>query len=147
MGTVSKVVFQSKIETSDPSAKLGLKIVLNNETLYSNDHITEPVLFEHKIDDADGEHELQFILSGKLPEHTKVDADGNILGDARLTISNINFDEIDIMQVFTEQAVYSHDFNGTKAEIQEKFYGEIGCNGILSLKFTTPFYLWLLSNM
>jgi len=141
------ILFKNKIEISDPSVKLGLKIVLDDKTIYDNNHITEPVLFEHELDDADGEHELQFILNGKLEKHTEIDADGNIIKDARLIISDISIDEIDIMQVFTEQAVYSHDFNGSKAEIQDKFFGEMGCNGTVSLKFTTPLNLWLLENM
>jgi hypothetical protein len=47
----------------------------------------------------------------------------------------------------TEQAVYTHDFNGTQQEIQDEFYSEMGCNGTVSLKFSTPIYLWLLEHM
>jgi len=49
--------------------------------------------------------------------------------------------------MFTELATYTHDFNGTKELTQEKFYGVMGCNGTVSLKFATPIYLWLLENM
>jgi hypothetical protein len=49
--------------------------------------------------------------------------------------------------MITQQATYTHNFNGAGAETQEKFYGEIGCNGIVSLKFSTPIYLWLLEHM
>jgi len=44
-------------------------------------------------------------------------------------------------------AQYQHDFNGTGNPTIDKFYGEMGCNGTVSLKFTTPIYLWLLENM
>ena len=49
--------------------------------------------------------------------------------------------------MFVEQAVYTHDFNGTSKATENKFYGELGCNGTVSLKFSTPMYLWLLEHM
>jgi hypothetical protein len=50
--------------------------------------------------------------------------------------------------MFSEQAEYHHDCNGTAQQvILDKFYREMGCNGTVSLKFTTPVYLWLLENM
>ena len=49
--------------------------------------------------------------------------------------------------MLVEQAVYTHDFNGTQPEIEDTFFGEMGCNGTVSLRFTTPIYLWLLENM
>jgi hypothetical protein len=38
-------------------------------------------------------------------------------------------------------------FNGTSEVTEDKFYSELGCNGTVSLKFTTPMYLWLLEHM
>jgi len=49
--------------------------------------------------------------------------------------------------VFIDHATYTHNFNGTQAETTDKFYGEMGCNGTVSLRFTTPIYLWLLETM
>ena len=42
---------------------------------------------------------------------------------------------------------FQHDFNGTQPEIKDTFFGEMGCNGTVSLRFTTPIYLWLLEHM
>jgi hypothetical protein len=67
--------------------------------------------------------------------------------DARLKISDIEFDGIELDYMVTQQATYTHNFNGTGPETQENFYGEIGCNGTVSLKFSTPMYLWLLEHM
>jgi hypothetical protein len=44
-------------------------------------------------------------------------------------------------------AKYQHDFNGTGKLTTQNFYGELGCNGTVSLKFSTPIYIWLLENM
>ena len=43
--------------------------------------------------------------------------------------------------------IYRHDYNGTTDPFDDEFYGEMGCNGTVSLKFTTPIYLWLLENL
>jgi len=97
--------------------------------------------------DDEAEHDLRFVLKNKTAEHTQIDEAGNIVNDARLKITDMAFDEIQLGHMITEQAVYDHDFNGTGVMSQHKFYGEMGCNGTVSLKFTTPVYLWLLEHM
>jgi hypothetical protein len=64
-----------------------------------------------------------------------------------VTVSDIRFDGIDCQYLTTNLAEYQHDFNGTGDPTIDKFYGEMGCNGTVSLKFTTPIYLWLLENL
>ena len=53
----------------------------------------------------------------------------------------------DIKITFLDKTVYSHDFNGTQSMVNDSFHGRAGCNGTMSLKFSTPMYLWLLENM
>lgn len=139
--------FSCRIGTTDSSASLGMEIWLDDKQIFNSDHITEEVLFEHKFGEDVAEHELQFIMKNKTEEHTKIDADGNILNDASLTISDVAFEEIKLGHMFVEQSTYTHTFNGTKPETQDNFFGIMGCNGIVSLKFTTPIYLWLLEHM
>lgn len=137
-----------KIGSTDTTANLGLEIWIDNTQLYTADHVTEtsvPLTFD--LDEDEVDHELRFVMKNKTQEHTTVDEQGSIVKDARLTISNVTFDEILLEQIFFEQAVYTHDFNGTQAETTDKFYGEMGCNGTVSLKFATPIYLWLLEHM
>ena len=76
-----------------------------------------------------------------------IDEAGNIISDAKLTVTNVAFDDIQLGHMLTEKATYAHDFNGTGVMGQHKFYGEMGCNGTVSLKFSTPIYLWLLEHM
>jgi hypothetical protein len=102
---------------------------------------------QHQLLDNDGDHDVVFELFGKTHDHTTVDADGNIVSDAMLLVSDLEIDSIDINQIAQFQAVYHHDFNGSQAPQQDKFYGHMGCNGTVQLKFSTPFYLWLLENM
>jgi len=135
------------ISSLDPNSAVGLEIWLDDKQIYNTEHIAEPVNFTHEFADADGEHQLQFVMKNKTQAHTTIDEAGNILTDCRICITKLSFDEIELGTIFVEQAVYEHDFNGTADKIKDKFYGEMGCNGTVTLAFTTPVYLWLLENM
>jgi hypothetical protein len=135
------------IDTTDSTAKLGLEIWLNNLRLLDLDHVTQLHEFTHVISDDDQNHELRFVLKNKMPAHTQIDQDHRIVKDACICVTNLKFDGIPLGQVFFEQAVYEHDYNGTASLTQEKFYGKMGCNGTVCLKFSTPIYMWLLENM
>jgi len=135
------------IGTTDPIAKLALEIWLDNQQLWHAEQIAELTSLTFDLEEDEDEHELKFVMKNKDLSHTTVDSDGNILSDARLTVSDLAFDEIKLGQIFIDQSTYTHDFNGTQNKIVEQFYGEMGCNGTVSLKFTTPIYLWLLEKM
>ena len=142
------IQFSCQVGNTNTSAKLGLEIWLDDNKVYDNEHVdseSAPVKFE--IPDEEADHELRFIMKNKTAEHTQIDADGNIVSDARLTIADLMFDEIKPGLTVTEQTVYTHDFNGTGEKTKSKFYGEMGCNGTVSLKFTTPIYSWLLEHL
>lgn len=140
-------MFECQIGTTDPSCPLAITVLLDGETIYANDSITETITVKKSIADNDQEHTVEFVMSGKLPSYTKIDEQGNIIKDALLTVDNVKLDEIEIKQILSEKAVYTHDFNGTGTTTSENFFGQIGCNGTVSFKFTTPVYLWLLENM
>ena len=136
-----------ELNTSDGQAELGFEAWVDDEKFVDIAHVPGQQLIKIDIDDADGGHELRLILKNKKATDTKIDEQGNIVSDATLSISDLAFDEIKLGHMVTKLATYDHDFNGTKELIQDKFYGEIGCNGVVSLGFTTPIYLWLLENM
>ena len=135
------------IDTTNPAAALGFEAWIDNQKFFDTDHVQaqQPVVVE--IADNDGDHELRFILKNKTSNHTQIDDAGNIVADANLIVTDLEFSKIKLGHIVTTQAVYTHDFNGTQQKIQDKFYGEIGCNGTVSLKFSTPVYLWLLEHM
>lgn len=121
---------------------LNEKIVL--EPLLSTESTEYSITFE---DVEDGKYQVNFELSGKTPDMTKIDSVGNILSDEVVEINEITVEDIDVTQLFFEKSVYRHNFNGTRDAIDDQFYGTMGCNGVVSFEFTTPFYLWLLENM
>jgi len=143
-----KIKFQCDLSTTDPTVPLGFEVLLNDQSVFRLQQVSEQCRVSIDIEDQDGATQtLKFVMSGKTTEHTKVDDQGNITHDAVLTISNPIIDDIDIGQLLTEQSEYTHDFNGTQDSVKDKFFGAMGCNGTVLFEFTTPFYLWLLENM
>ena len=124
-----------------------MEIWIDNTCVFDQAHVSESYQITHDLDDADGEHVLRITLKNKLPAHTEIDELEQIVSDAMITVSNIAFDEIDCTQIVSEQAVYRHNLNGTGPEIEDRFFADLGCNGTVKLKFSTPIYLWLLENM
>jgi len=145
MTTTVSITFE--LNTTDASAKLGFEAWVNDTKFVDIDHVQAPQSINIDMPDTDGDHELRFVLKDKTEAHTRIDEQGTILSDATLTINNLAFDEIKLGHMLTTLATYTHDFNGTKELVQDRFYGEMGCNGKVSLRFATPIYLWLLENM
>ena len=144
---MDKITVSFDLTSSDYAAALGFEVLLDDVLLLSVDHVTEPMPVSLEILDDEAEHELKFVMKNKTPEHTVVDDNGNITKDAMLSVANVAFDDIKIEQLVIDQSVYHHSFNGSQAPIEDRFYGDMGCNGHVSLPFTTPIYLWLLENM
>jgi hypothetical protein len=143
VNNTAKIKFN--VGTTNMAAGLAMQIWIDSEKIFDQ-IIVETTPVEFNLSEDEAEHSLRFVMSNKMPDHTRIDDAGNIISDSRLTVSDIEFDEILLGQIVTDKAVYTHNFNGTTAETQEKFYGEIGCNGTVELKFTTPVYIWLLEN-
>ena len=147
MESTDYITLKCALTSTDFTVPLGMRILLDDQVIYENSHVAAEEQIEHKLSDADAEHELTFELFGKLAEHTKINEAGEIVKDALLSITAFELDEIDIFQVIQDIAVYYHDFNGTKEPVESEFHGDIGCNGKVKFKFNTPVYLWLLENM
>jgi hypothetical protein len=145
--TPNTITVAFTLNTTKAEAELGFEAWIDDEKFVDIAHVQNEQLVTMTMPDVDGSHELRLVLKNKTQAHTQIDEQGNIVSDATLTIKNLSFDEIVLGHMLTKLATYSHNFNGTKETIQDRFYGEIGCNGTVSLKFDTPIYLWLLENM
>lgn len=127
---------------------LRLIVRLNNSVIYEACPVVESAAVVYEFDDAEErDHVLSFEMQGKLPEHTKINEAGEILEDRSITITDIAFDDIQLGHMFTEVSHYHHDTNGTTGSVIDPFYGIMGCNGRVEMRFSTPIYLWLLENM
>ena len=79
-------------------------------------------------------------MLGKTEDHTIVDAQGEIVMDHSILVTNITFDEIDVTDQFCHgNCCYMH------SNIKDGFYGFIGINGIVYINFYTPLWKWFLS--
>lgn len=136
------------IEPTDPSCPLSFEVFWDGVSQAHCFHIRETEHVEIELDDTlEAEHNLEIVMSGKTQDHTKLDEQGNIVKDALLKITDVSIDEVDVSLLLYTLATYSHDFNGTADHTRVPFHGLLGCNGIVSFKFSTPYYLWLLENM
>ena len=137
---------------------VGLEVWLDDQPLLDTNNTTDQQL-EFLIVDDETDHELRFVMKNKTNDHTRLDTHGNIIKDAMISVENFKIDDIDISSILTcypnqlysdvptHIIQYRHDFNGTQPAVVDRFYGSMGCNGTVILKFTTPIYLWLLENM
>lgn len=147
MSDSNDIIIGFNISTTDSTAELGVRVYLDQTVVHENSHVKESYNFSHPISDVDGEHELEIELFGKQPSHTTIKENGEILKDAMLTVENIELDGINVSEIMSLVGKYHHDFNGTQPPTVERFYSNLGCNGTVKLKFSTPVYLWLLENM
>ena len=135
------------LDSTDYTAKLAFEVLLNDTVVFATEHVAQAVTVVFDVDDDEGEHELKFVLKNKTQDHTTVDEHGNIVSDAVLSIANLSVDGIKLGHMFFEQTHYYHDTNGSQLFVKDKFFGAMGCNGYVSLNFSTPIFLWLLENM
>ena len=135
------------LTSTDYSARLSFSVVLNDETITDIAHVDQETPIKFSFDIDEGDHELKLIMKNKLAEHTAVDKDNKIVKDTCLGISNFSIDDVVLNDSFNVNTIYHHDFNGSADPIEDQFYGSMGCNGTVVLKFSTPVYIWLLNVM
>jgi len=145
MTNTVKIAFH--LEPTDPDVALGFEAWIDDNKFFDTDHVKTAQDISVDIADTEADHKLRFVLKNKTSAHTQHNSEGELIKDARLIITKVTFDEIDLNYLVTEHSVYEHDFNGSRSPTQEKFYSIMGCNGTVTLDFSTPTYMWLLENM
>lgn len=139
----------AKISCRVAADEPGLTVIvkLDDQTVWEGDPNGEHDISFDINDNLESSHVLSFELAGKTTDHTKIDSQGKIIQDIVVRISDIAFDGLKLGHMITEKSIYIHDFNGSGSTTRDKFFGIMGCNGIMTLNFSTPIYLWLLENM
>lgn len=136
-------IFQMTVSATAPGSVLDIK--LDGASKWRGPVGTDATVISFEVNDSEEtQHELIMEMSGKTQEHTRIDEQGNIVSDLLVTIKDITLDSIPLDQNMSEICSYQHDFNGNGPVTTEKFYGTIGCNGVITMPFYTPVYLWLL---
>ena len=145
MDQSTKITFL--VSTTNAETRLGFETWLDGQLIYDINHVQQPTEISVPVDNTDAEHVLKLILKNKCTEHTTVNDIGEIVSDSVLEITDLAFDGIPLGQIVNDKTVYTHNFNGAGINSDHRFFGIMGCNGTVTLKFSTPMYLWLLENM
>jgi hypothetical protein len=141
--------FSFQLTPTNPTAGLGFEVWLNDQCVFDTDHVAQSLTITGDLpnDSVETEHTLKMVLKHKQAEHTKINDTGDITQDACLEIFNWTFNGVELGPLVSHLTVYEHDFNSNSEKIKDKFFGTMGCNGTVELKFSTPIYLWLLGHM
>jgi hypothetical protein len=106
----------------------------------------QTVAFTKTIDD--GEHTLKIRLENKTDQDTKV-VNGEVVNDMLLNIEDIVIDDISLSNLLWD-ATYildePHEYNGKTIDHLDHCVN-LGWNGTYVLKFSSPFYIWLLEKL
>lgn len=142
------IKFTCDVIVSDPSKVLNFEVKHNGNSIFEVQTTQDIYKIEHDIQDIDnGTQTIEFIMSGKTDSHTEVDhKTSEILSTSQLEVNNICVDGLDISNTVHEHELmeYVHNTNGYTDTKKEVFDFYMGCNGIATFKFKTPFYVWLL---
>ena len=139
---------QLQFNLSSTDASLNAVVRVDNIEIFNSSVDQNSVLIQHEFDDeTEASHCLEIELRDKLPSHTQIDANGTILKDSLLQVSGFKLDGIELKHMFFDRCIYRHDHNGHAKIDEDKFWDTMGCNGVVTFKFSSPVYLWLLENM
>lgn len=133
------------INANQENNDIVLDIVVNGINIFSSTACVETQTINYEIDDTPNSHSVQITISGKTQQHTIIDNQGNIESDIFFNLTRIEFDEINVSEIFClGNECYTHSFNdSTVNTFVDEFYGVMGCNGTVDIQFETPIYLWL----
>ena len=118
-------------------------VVTQSEIASSAEQI---VAFERRVDE--GPHELKIRLENKADADTVIE-NGEVVKDMLLNIDDITIDDISLGNLLWS-AKYILDrkriYNGQEIDHLDGCVN-LGWNGTYTLKFTSPFYIWLLEKL
>ena len=118
-------------------------VVIQSEIASSAEQI---VSFERRVDE--GQHELKIRLENKTVNDTVIE-NSEIVKDMLLNIDDITIDDISLGNLlWTAEYILDNNQTYNSQEI-DHLDGcvNLGWNGTYVLKFTSPFYIWLLEKL
>jgi hypothetical protein len=106
----------------------------------------QPVAFEHTIDE--GPHTLKIRLENKTTSDTVIE-NNQVIKDTLLNINDIVIDDISLGNLlWSAEYVLDHpqEYKGQTIDHLDSCVN-LGWNGTYILKFSSPFYIWLLEKL
>jgi len=104
------------------------------------------VTFERTIDE--GPHTLQIRLENKTPQDTLIE-NGQMVKDMLLNIDDIIIDDISLGNLLWDAEYkldHPQEYQGKTIDHLDRCVN-LGWNGTYILKFSSPFYIWLLEKL
>jgi len=117
----------------------------DNGTVFYENNINQNTVISYDTE-VEGQHKIELEISGKQPQDTVVDAQGNIIEDSILSI-NLRVLGIRLNDILADNIKYVHDFNGVGQQVVENFYQFAGCNGKIKFEIGVPYERWLLNQI
>ena len=124
-------------------------VLVNDLTIFTKNKITNPTdqveYIEFDAEIADGPATLHIRLDNKdWTDTVQNDDKTEILKDMMLNIVSIEIDEISLGNLVYTKSIFVGD-DTTRPDLDKCV--NLGWNGTWTLKFTSPFYIWLLENI
>jgi hypothetical protein len=120
-----------------------VEVYLNGTKLFESAAQKQVQTITYNIDESPADHALQLVMRGKNFSHTQFNDAEEIVKDIYFQVDRLEFENIDMREIFClGKSCYAHNFNSTDPVFLDEFYGIIGCNGTVSIEFSTPIYLW-----
>ena len=110
------------------------------------DSAVHPISFERMIDE--GQHELKIRLENKTINDTVIE-NSEVVKDMLLNIDDITIDDISLGNLLWSSEYIldkPQEYNGNTIDHLDGCVN-LGWNGTYVLKFTSPFYIWLLEKL
>ena len=153
MNNKESLHFKIGLSGSSTKKRPEVKIAVNGSeivhvTLTQSPNITE--YFEFDVEVSEGDCKLEISLLNKKQGDTIQDSQGNIIEDMMLSIDSIEIEEIDLSTLKWSASSYfpiypEYYLDEEQKKIQEvKNCVNLGWNGVWTLPFSSPFYIWLL---
>jgi hypothetical protein len=134
-----------EFDISATGQDLVLELALDGKIFWRGNPGLVMTTVTHEFDDTKfQDHCATATLSNKLPHHTMLDSQGNIVHDRVVRLHDLRLRGRSIWHQIQGTNIYRHDGNGD-AQIQDHaFFGDLGCNGTVSVEFRSPVLLWML---
>lgn len=120
----------------------------DDELIVRDQHVfdTHTIKFTREV--AKGEHAIKIRLENKTIHDTEI-KDGEIVNDMLINIDDISIDDISLGNLIWTAEYHldqPQEYQG-KTITHLDHCVNLGWNGTYSLKFTSPFYIWLLEKL
>jgi hypothetical protein len=131
------------VVNTGPDSQLGFEIWADQQKIFDSTKIQHETTIACSVTLLPGPHVLKFVMKNKNSSHTTINSAGEIVTDACLLLKNTKFNNFEVDQKIIDLATYQHNYNGNGDTVKEKFWLTFGCNGVVTLPFSTPVYDWL----